>query len=273
MVIKYEYRRTLGKKLNLKNPKTLNEKINWLKLYERVPLQTICADKFLVRDYIKDKIGEEYLIPLVYQTKNTNEIKPENLPDYPIILKTNHNSSGGLIVRDKDKVDWEGARSRFKKLLKENYFISSREWQYKNIEPRIVVEKLLMDEEGNIPIDLKFHCFNGKLVFTQVDLDRHTHHKRNLYDVDWNRIPCKWIYDNGNDIAKPSEYDKMRELAEKIAPDFTYVRVDFYQIGTKIFFGELTFHSESGIGFFEPSSYDDEFGSMLDISHLTGIPN
>jgi hypothetical protein len=155
-----------------------------------------------------------------------------------------------------------------KNLLRENYFIASREWQYKNIKPRIVVEKLLMDEVGGIPYDYKMHCFNGKLVFTQVDLDRQINHTRNLYDTDWHYIPCKWIYENGKSIQKPLMYNKMRELAEIIAADFIYVRVDFYVLGKSIYFGELTFHSESGLGHFEPEHFDRDFGKLLDISGL-----
>ena len=120
-----------------------------------------------------------------------------------------------------------------------------------------------MDPNGNIPDDYKLHCFNGKLVFTQVDLDRHTNHTRNLYDVDWKMMPCKWIYENGDTIEKPIVYDKMRQLAEHIAQDFVYVRVDFYMIGESIYFGELTFHSESGKGKFYPESFDKELGNKL----------
>jgi len=267
-LVKRKFRSSMGRKLDLENPSTLNEKINFLKIYERHPLLPIAADKYKVRDYIKDTIGEAYLIPLVFHTKNPKDIVPENLPDYPVIIKTNHNSSGGIIVKDKSKIDWKAKRKVLAKLLQENHYYTTREWQYKDIEPRIVVEKLLTDTKGNIPDDYKLHCFNGKLVFTQVDLERHTDHKRNLYDVDWKRIPCKWIYENGNEVPKPGNYAKMKELAEQIATDFTYVRVDFYSIGESIFFGELTFHSDSGFGRFIPESYDYQLGEMLNIDHI-----
>jgi hypothetical protein len=255
----------MGYGLNLKKPKTLNEKINWLKLHDRTPLHTIGADKYKVREYITNKIGKEYLIPLIFNTKKPQDIIPVNLPDFPVIIKTNHNSSGGIIIKDKKNVNWKRVRFDLKKLLRENYFYASREWQYKNIKSRIVVEKLLLDENGNIPYDYKMHCFNGKLVFTQVDLDRQTNHTRNLYDKDWKFIPCKWIYKNGKQIEKPATYNKMQLLAEKIAEDFIYVRVDFYVIQKKLFFGELTFHSESGSGYFEPKFFDDHFGSLLNL--------
>ncbi len=265
--VKLKFKRHMGYTLDLENPKTFNEKINWLKIYDRSPLHTQAADKYRVREYIEKKIGGNYLIPLLYHTKNPKDLAPENLPDSPFIIKANHNSSGGAIVKDKKHIDWKKVQKQFKKLLGENYFYSSREWQYKNIEPRIVVEKLLTDSKGNIPYDYKMHCFNGKLVFTQVDLDRQTNHTRNLYDADWQFIPCEWKYQNGRQIEKPLMYKKMRALAETIAQDFIYVRVDFYTLENLIFFGELTFHSESGCGEFVPHSYDISFGEQLNLQN------
>lgn len=263
--IKLKFKKHLGYKLDLKNPKTLNEKINWLKLYDRTELHTKAADKYAVREYIEKKIGSQYLVPLLFHTKKPKEIIPNNLPDIPFIIKANHNSSGGIIVKDKTKVNWKKIRIQLKKLLRENYFYSSREWQYKNIEPRIVVEKLLTDKSNNIPDDYKFHCFNGKVEFIQLDLERHIDHKRNLYDSEWKFIPCEWKYKNGKQLEKPESFEKMRELAEIIAKDFIYVRVDFYSLNDVIYFGELTFHSESGLGQFNPDSYDALFGSKLSL--------
>lgn len=266
MFVKLKFKRHMGYSLNLNNPLTFNEKINWLKLYERSDLQTKCSDKFKVRHYVERKIGEEYLIPLLFHTKDYKQILSENLPNTPFIIKTNHNSSGGIIVKDKRQVNWKRIRFDLRKLLQENYFYSTREWQYKNIEPRIVVEKLLIDENGNIPYDYKLHCFNGNFIFTQVDLDRQDNHTRNLYDENWDLMPCQWIYKNGKKIEKPVPYKSMKELAEIIAKDFTYVRVDFYVIKNKIFFGELTFHSETGLGKFRPASYDLRFGELLQLN-------
>ncbi|WP_027126762.1 ATP-grasp fold amidoligase family protein [Gelidibacter mesophilus] len=264
-IIKRRFRKKMGYDLDLKNPKTLNEKINWLKLYDRKDLHTTVADKFKVRSYIENTIGAEYLIPLIFQTKDPKDIKPDNLPNTSFIIKTNHDSSGGIIVKDKKSINWPQARKRFSRLLKENYFYSSREWQYKNIEPRIIVEKLLTYDDGSIPSDYKFHCFNGELAFIQVDIDRHIEHKRNLYDPNWNFIPCVWKYKNGKKEEKPESFEKMRNLAETIAKDFIYVRVDFYSVNNLIYFGELTFHSESGHGKFTPSEYDLKFGNSLNI--------
>ena len=264
--IKYRFRKKFGKELDLKNPQTLNEKINWLKLNDRRPLHTMCADKFLVREYISDKIGAEYLIPLLFHTKDPKDLVSENLPDIPFIIKTNHDSGGVFIVRDKSKLNFKRAQLDFSRFLKNNYYQESKEWQYKNITPRILVEKLLLNKENKIPFDYKMHCFNGQLNFTQVDLDRQQNHTRNLYDRDWNFIPCKWKYDNGRQLEQPINYDKMKYLAEKIAQDFIYVRVDFYSVDNKIFFGELTFHSESGLSKFNPTKYDLIFGEQLKLT-------
>lgn len=265
LIIKKRFRDKMGYSLDLKNPKTLNEKINWLKLYDRKDLHTTVSDKYRVRSYIENKIGAKYLIPLIYQTENPNNIKAENIPSNSFIIKTNHDSSGGIIVREKSSVNWNEARKRLKKLLKENYFYSSREWQYKNIKPCIIVEQLLTYNDGSIPDDYKFHCFNGNLVFIQVDLDRHSDHKRNLYDSEWNFIPCVWKYKNGKAMKKPLLFDKMKELVEIIAKDFIYVRVDLYNVENDIYFGELTFHSESGHGKFNPEEYDLKFGNLLNL--------
>lgn len=266
--IKKRFKRVLGYDLNLEAPKTFNEKLNWLMINYKKDVQTTMADKYLVRNYIKNTIGEDYLIPLINKFDNAWEITPESLPDYPFILKTNHDSSGGIIVRNKQSINWKKTKLTLHRLLQDNYYYNSKEWQYKNIKRCIVVEKLLMNNDGNIPSDYKLHCFNGKLEFVQVDLERQIEHKRNLYDKEWNFIPCKWKYDNGDKEEKPEAFEEMKNLAEFLSKDFSYLRVDFYYVNKKIYFGELTFHSEAGTGKFIPESFDVLFGQKLDISNL-----
>lgn len=268
-IIKKQFREKMGYNLDLKNPKTLNEKINWLKLHDRTDLHTIVADKFKVRTYVETKVGAKYLIPLILQTKDPDKIRPENFPDNNFIIKANHNSSGGLIVRDKSSVDWYAARKRFRRHLKENYFYSTREWQYKNIEPCIIAEKLLTYEDGSIPEDYKFHCFNGKLAFIMIDFDRHTDKRtRNLYDSDWNLIPCNWGRPYGKDLEKPKNLEEMKIVAEKLAQDFIYTRVDLYLVKGSIYFGEITFHHNSGHQKFIQEEWDYKFGQLLKIKDL-----
>src|SRR5690606_31863903 len=130
----------------------------------------------------------------------------------------------------KESINWKEVQVKLKRRLKNNLYYGSKEWQYKDIKPRIIVEGLLTTEDGELPLDYKLHCFNGKLTFTQVDIDRHTCHRRNLYDLNWNFINCSWKYENGREIQRPDSYDLMRYLAEVIAKDFIYVRVDFYSV-------------------------------------------
>jgi hypothetical protein len=268
-IVKRSFKKHMGYSLDLDNPETLNEKINWLKLYCREDLHTIVADKYKVRAYIKEKIGEQYLIPLILETKNPEDLKPENLPNKEFIIKTNHDSSGGVIVRDKSSINWPIARKRFKRLLKENHFYSTREWQYKNIEPRIVIEELLTYDDGSIPDDYKLHCFNGKLAFVMIDFDRYSHKRtRNLYDPEWNLIPCNWGRPFGKEVSKPSSFEEMKVLAERLAEDFTYIRVDFYLVKGGIYFGELTFHHASGFQKFYTHECDYKFGQQLNIKKI-----
>ena len=265
VLLKQRFKRMLGYSLNLSQPKSFNEKIQWLKLHDRSPLHVKCADKFAVREHIKEKIGEEYLIPLIFSAKNVDEINPDQLPDFPIIIKSNHGSGGVFIIRDKARVNWEEIKTELRKQLRQKYDDSKVEWQYSAIEPRFVIEKLLLDKAGSIPSDYKLHCLNGKVRFIQVDMDRETDHKKNLYDEEWNFIDCRFNYDNGSPVEKPAQLNKMIAIAEKLAKDFIYVRVDLYNIEDKIYFGELTFHPASGFGKFEPIEWDYKFGEMLQL--------
>ncbi len=266
--ISLRYRREFGKFPNLKHPITLNEKIQWLKLNDRTPLHTLCADKFLAREYVEKKIGSKYLIPLLFHTNDVNDVKPENLPDIPLIIKTNHDSSGGIVVINKDEQDWDWIRKELKLRLKKNYYTNSKEWQYKNIEPHIIVEQLL---EGN-PYDYKVHCFNKKCVTIQVDIDRHSNHKRNWYNSDWQREEFEWssVKDGGKktlpadyDIECPNCISEMLSLSEKLAEDFIYARADWYIVNDKLYFGEISFHHDSGYRPILPQVWDEKLGSLL----------
>ncbi|WP_179345062.1 ATP-grasp fold amidoligase family protein [Winogradskyella ursingii] len=268
-VVRSSFKKHMGYSLDLENPTTLNEKINWLKLYHRKKIHTTIADKFKVRAYIKEKIGEQYLIPLLYETKNPDDIRPENLPDINHIIKCNHDSTGGVIVIDKSNIDWKRTRRRFRRLLKLNHYVKTREWQYKNIEPRIIVEKLITNADGSIPDDYKIHCFHGKVVFFGVDVDRHLETRgRNLYDTNWNLLPCNWGRPNGRDLPKPENLDEMITLAEKLAKDFIYLRVDFYSVEGRTYFGELTLHQSSGFRKFWQKECDEKFGKLLNLKSI-----
>lgn len=274
-VVRYNYKKRRKKSLNLKNPKTLNEKINWLKLNDRRPIHTQCADKYEVRNYIKEKIGEEYLVPLHFETQNPSDLKPENIPDFPSIIKANHDSSGGIFVYDKKNINYQEIQDLFSLRLKNNYYKSKKEWQYKNIVPRIIIEKLLITKDGKIPLDYKVHCFNGKAHMIQVDIGRGSNeHYRNWYYTDWTRCPFKWTSVSKNKETNPAKFDvppptrlqEMCELSNKLASPFDYSRIDWYDVDDKLYFGEITFHHDSGCRPIEPEDWDYKLGDMVKLN-------
>ncbi len=268
------YLKSHGTLLRLKDPKTVNEKIQYLKLYDRTDLHTKCADKYLVREYVNKKIGKKYLIPLIFSSTEILAITKKVIPDFPVIIKASHNSGTVYIIKRKEDFSVEKFRDLFTAKLKENYYIHGREWQYKHIQPRIVVEKLLMDENGNIPKDYKFHCFHGKVEFIQVDSDRFSEHTRNLYDRNWNLLPFNWspshnhqpLYRNGKVEERPEKLEEMIEVAEILAGPFKLARIDLYYTISDIYFGEITFHQESGTAPFFPHKYDRIYGRKLKLN-------
>lgn len=263
---------------SFKNPKTLNEKITWLKIFDRSDLHTQCADKYRVREFVKDVVSEKYLIPLYFQCE-----KPENLTEnilsehIPCIIKTNNDSGGGIFIRKASDIQIDLIREKLTNRLRVNYYPRTREWQYKNIKPCIIVEKLLLDENNKVPSDYKFHCFNGKVRMIQLDLDRGTeNHYRNWYNRNWEQESFFWASPKPNGKATvPSPYDvpapdcltKLIELSEKISSHFIYARVDWYVVKGKIFFGEITFHHDSGVRSITPKEWDYKLGSELNLSH------
>nr|WP_293165121.1 ATP-grasp fold amidoligase family protein [Allomuricauda sp.] len=261
---------------DLNAPKTLNEKITWLKLNDRTNLHTECTDKYAVRKYISNTIGDEYLVPLYFHTVNVKDVRPENINKLPCIIKTNNDSGGGYFVRDIRSVNWEVIRKALKYRLSSNYYGKSKEWQYKHIKPRIIVEKLLEDKNGQIPFDYKVHCFNGKPRMISVDMGRNTNtHYRNWYSPQWQREPYSWSSPKGRgkstkpseqDVPKPKTLKEMLQLSKKLAEPFTYVRVDWYDVNDKLFFGELTFCHDSGLMPIVPKIWDERLGSELNLS-------
>jgi len=271
--VKWMYKKKTGKKLDLQEPKTLNEKICWLKLYDRTPLHTQCADKFAVRDYITERIGAKYLIPLYFHTKDPSEINASTITRLPCIIKTNHDSGGGIFVKDKKDINWTQIQKKLKNRLARNYYYHTKEWQYKHIEPRILVEKLLVDQHGNIPEDYKLHVINGRVRMIQVDVGRGTdNHRRNWYAPNWEREPYKWSSPKGagkytdpseTDVEKPKTLGEMVKLSEVLASPFPYVRIDWYDVDGRLFFGEITFHHDGGYQRILPESWDYKLGSLL----------
>jgi hypothetical protein len=270
--IKEKFFRMQGYSFDINNPQTLNEKIQWLKINCIDELHTQFADKYLVREFVKNELGEEYLIPMCFTTTDYKDIVPENLPDFPCIIKTNHDSGNFLIVKNKFKVDWEKVQIDFRLALSKNYYWVEREQQYKNIIPRIIIEKLLVKNDGKIPNDFKFHVINGKVQFIYVSIDREGENKRNIYDRNWNPIYFTWANKNkdisnlrASEIIKPNSIEKMIELAEIIGVKFPYVRIDFYDVDGVIYFGEITQHHGGGFDQIKPFEFDLKYGQMLNI--------
>jgi hypothetical protein len=271
--LKKKFYKAQGYRLNLKNPRSLNEKIQWLKLNDRRDLNTKLADKFAVRDYIIECFGEHFLVPLLYHTANVQDLNPEQLPNAPFIIKSNHDSGNYVIVRDKNQVDWGKIRLKFKWCLAFNYYYVDREWQYKNIKPIIMIEQLLVQDNGRIPNDYKLHCINGKVAFVYVSVDREGENKRNIYDIDWNPLNFTFARKGkslenilGNDIEPPLSFPQMIEFAEKIARLYTYIRVDFYDVDGRLYFGEITHHHGGGFDQIRPIEWDYEWGKMLNLN-------
>lgn len=268
--LKKKFKSLMGKELDLKNPQTFNEKLQWLKLYNRRDEYTMMVDKVAVRDYISEKLGEEYLIPCLGVWDNPEDINFDELPE-KFVLKCNHNSGLGMcICKDKSKLDIEKVKKELKKGLEQDYYMTNREWPYKNVPRKIIAEKFMVDESGTELKDYKIFCFNGRAEYVEVDFNRYIEHKLNPYDFDWN--PLKFCDTSKNDysadIKKPKKLEKMREIAEILSENIPFLRVDFYSIDDNIYVGELTFYPGSGFIKFEPEETDDKYGNLLNIEDV-----
>lgn len=255
-----------GEKLDLSNPRGYNAKLQWLKLYDRRDCYTMMSDKYLVREYVKKKIGEEYLIPLLGVWDSAEEIDYSSLPNQ-FVLKCNHDSGSVVICRDKSKLDVEKTNKKLNRHLKKDYYWMSREYNYKKIKRKIVAEQLMTDGDSTELTDYKFFCFNGKPMFIQVDMDRFTDHIRNFYSPEWKfidvRYGCK--NDKKRNISKPRQLSEMLELAHKLSKGYPHIRVDFYVSNGHIYFGELTFHHGGGVMKIAPKRYDYVWGDYLEL--------
>lgn len=257
----------LNKKLNSDEPQTFNEKLQWLKLYDRKPEYTNMVDKYEVKKYIASVIGEEYIIPTLGVWDNFDDIDFDKLPN-KFVLKCTHDSGGLIVCKDKSKLDKKESSKKISKSLKRNYYYSSREWPYKNVKPRIIAEKFIEDKKSKDLKDYKFMCFNGKVKCSFVCSNRNSDNGLNVdfFDLDWNKMPFERHYPNSTiAIPKPENYDLMIELSEKLAKNIPFVRVDFYEVNGKVYFGELTFFPGAGFEEFTPESWDYTLGSWIEL--------
>lgn len=258
------YKFRMGCWPNLKKPKSFTEKIQWIKLHDRKAIYSKMADKIEARKIIEEKIGKKYLIPLIKIYKNADEIDFDELPDQ-FVLKCNHDSKSKFICKDKKTTDLESARKLLKKKIKSNYYYYFREWSYKNIDRRIICEKYMEDSVTGELRDYRFYCFNGKVRVIGVDYDIIRAYKRCLLTPDWTYINVRYKHLKGKDgdIKKPEQLDTMLKLAEILAKDMYFLRVDFFIANGRLYSGELTLYPSGGYSKFDPPEYDYELGSYL----------
>jgi hypothetical protein len=262
----------MGKRLHLSNPKTYNEKIQWLKLYGRTPMDKVLADKYLVKKYIADTIGDEYVIPLLGVWDSPEQIDFTNLPER-FVLKCNHNSGRGMcICRDKTALDLESVREGLRIGLKENYFLRSREKAYKGIPRKIIAEEYMEDNTTKDLKDYKFFCFNGepKIVFVATGRELGEHEvKFDFFDMEYNHLNITNGHPNSNPFPhKPASFEKMKELAAVLSKGYPHIRVDFYEVNGRVYFGEFTFSHWGGMTPFEPEEWDRILGDWIVLPNI-----
>lgn len=266
------FRASMDYNLDLHNPKTFNEKLQWLKLYNRRPEYTKMVDKYKVREYISEKIGEEYLIPLLDVWDDSDDIDFDTLPNQ-FVLKCNHNSGLGMcICKDKNSLDISKVRSDLRKGLKQDYYLTGREWPYKNVPRKIIAEKYITDETGTNLRDYKFYCFDGKAKVVGIYQDRNTDKETtgDFFDMDFNWLDFTFNMPNAKvKPSKPNHFEKMKEIAESLSEGIPHVRVDLYLSNDKIYFGELTFFDGSGFDKIEPFEWDVKLGSWINLPDKT----
>lgn len=256
-----QYRATFGTYPNIFRPKTFNEHLQRSKLFNRKAIYTDFADKIEVRKYVAERIGEKYLTNLIWTGTNLLEARSIALPS-AFIIKSNNGSGTNIIVRDLANFDWDTAHHTTQGWLKHDHSISHAEWQYRWIKPKLLIEELLVGKDGKVPVDFKFWCFHGRVQLIQIDFDRHSNHSRSMHTRDFKTIPLQIVYPSYSGfIEKPACIDQMIELAEKLAGNENFIRVDFYDVGGPIF-GELTLHHEAGLGKFNPEFCDLKIGSL-----------
>ena len=247
--LKAAFRARFGRKLNLNKPETFNEKMQWMKLYNRKPEYTMMVDKYLVRNYVREKIGEKYLIPLLGVWDDSDKIDFDKLP-MQFVLKCNHNSGLGMcICKNKNNLDINQVKNELRKGMEQDYYLTGREWPYKNVPRRIIAEKYMVDESGYELKDYKYYCFDGKVKIVMINSDRMSSEKTkaNYFDENYQQLDFVWGYDHAKiPPAKPEKFEEMKCLAEKLSEGIPHVRIDFYQTPNGIFFGEMTFFDGCG---------------------------
>jgi hypothetical protein len=260
----------MGYKLDLKNPQTFNEKLNWLKLYNRSKIYTLMADKYEVKKIIEEKIGKEYVVPCLGVFENVDDINWNDLPNQ-FVVKCTNDSSGVVVCRDKKKLNIEAVSLKLKKCMKRNYYPFLREWVYKDIKPKIIVDKFIDDGSGKELVDCKFMCFNGvpKLVYLT---NKSSNIFENFYDMNFKVVGINHGFPrNVPEFTKPKNFELMKSLAEKLAEGIPFVRIDFFNVDGKVYFGECTFYDWGGMRPFVDRKWDYTLGEWIDLSAVKSL--
>ena len=259
------FKADMGYKLNLDDPKTFCEKLQWLKLHDRRDEYTIMADKYLSKKFVADKVGQQYVVPLLGVWDRFNDIDFEALPDQ-FVLKCNHDSGTVIICRDKSKLDKESARRELEEALGTSYFVFNREWPYKNISPKIIAEEYLSQGNDDCLWDYKFFCFNGEPKIMYMEKEASDLKTEAFFDMEKNYLDLE-MDDPRPDFAPqlPECFDQMRELAKKLSDGIPFLRVDFFFIKGQIYVGELTFYHQSGLTKMKPEMWDMKLGQWISL--------
>ncbi len=263
--LKRMYAIHMGRELNLEHPLTYTEKLQWLKLYDHRPEYTTMVDKYAVKEYIADKIGQEYVVPLLGVWDKTEDIDFDSLPDQ-FVLKTTHDSGGIVVCKDKSRLDIPAARKKLSYFLKRNYYDHNREWPYKNVPHRIIAEKYMEDSQQGELRDYKFFTFGGvpKVLYIAQGRGRGGETVADFFDMEFNHLPFTIDHDIAPVLPeKPINFERMQELAAKLSAGTPQLRVDFYEVDGKVYFGEMTFFHCSGLEAFHPEQWDRTFGDWV----------
>ena len=261
--LKLTYKIKTGKKLNFKNPTGFNEKLNWLKIYDRKSAYSDYVDKYKVRGIIKERIGEEYLFPLLGKYDKFDEIDFDKLPNQ-FVIKCNHDSGSVKIIKDKSQINKKELRKFFNNRLKINPYCIGREYPYKNVKTCIIIEKYMQSVNGEGINDYKFFCFDGKPIIMFIATDRAKDVKFDFFDMDFNHLDIVNIHPQADQTPKkPICFDKMKEIAGKLSEGFKFMRVDLYEIDGKIYFGEFTFYHAGGFWLFHPEEWEKKLGDLI----------
>ena len=263
-----KFRKHFGYWMDWDNPKTFNEKLQWLKVYDRQPWYVPFADKYEVKLIVEKIIGQEYVIPTYGVWNSFDEIDFNSLPQ-EFVLKCTHDSGSVIICKDKSNFNYESAREKLDKCLKFNSYLGGREWVYKDIKPRIIAEKYIKPSEGDDLKDFKFFCFDGVPKIMFIASNRFTKGVEttfDYFDMDFNHLSIINGHPNSPvTIEKPVTFDRMKELAGRLSQNFPHIRIDFYEVNDQIYFGEYTFYHFGGAMNFEPSIWDERIGSWLNL--------